>query len=123
MEYSSAPTRGRAPRSSRPLDPLRTRSADQSQSTPGRRDREGQVHAGQEPGHALIAFGRKVYVAGDPKGEWSVVSRAVGGQTIELGGAVITRLSPLDEGPRVTGIDDETWRVETAKRRRDYWAR
>jgi len=65
-----------------------------------------------------IAFGRKVYVPGDPKGEWSVVSRAVGGQAIELGGTLSTRLNPLDEGPRGGGIDDETWRVETAKRRR-----
>ena len=65
-----------------------------------------------------IAFGRKVYVPGDPKGEWSVVARAVGGQVIELGGTLTTRLNPLDEGPRVAGIDDETWRIETAKRRR-----
>ena len=47
-----------------------------------------------------IAFGRKVYVPGDPKGEWSVVCRAVGGQVIELGGTLRTRLNPLDEGPR-----------------------
>jgi hypothetical protein len=65
-----------------------------------------------------IAFGRKVYVPGDPKGEWSAVARAVGGQAIELGGTLATRLNPLDEGTRTPGIDDETWRVETAKRRR-----
>jgi hypothetical protein len=65
-----------------------------------------------------IAFGRKVYVPSDPKGEWSAVSRAVGGQAIELGGALRTRLNPLDEGPRVAGIDDETWKFETIKRRR-----
>lgn len=65
-----------------------------------------------------IAFGRKVYVPGDPKGEWSAVARAVGGQAIELGGTLATRLNPLDEGPRVAGTDDETWRMETAKRRR-----
>ena len=65
-----------------------------------------------------IAFGRKVYVPGDPKGEWSVVCRAVGGQVIELGGTLRTRLNPLDEGPRAAGIDDATWKVETAKRRR-----
>jgi hypothetical protein len=65
-----------------------------------------------------IAFGRKVYVPGDPKGEWSVVSRAVGGQVIELGGTLSTRLNPLDEGPRLAGTDDATWKVETAKRRR-----
>ena len=71
-----------------------------------------------------IAFGRKVYVPGDPKGEWSVVSRAVGGQAIELGGALRTRLNPLDEGPRVAGTDDATWRVETAQRRRGIcWGR
>ena len=70
-----------------------------------------------------IAFGRKVYVPGDPKGEWSVVARAVGGQVIELGGTLTTRLNPLDEGPRVAGIDDERWRVETAKRRRACWVR
>ena len=65
-----------------------------------------------------IAFGRKVYVPGDPKGEWSVVARAVGGQAIELGGTLSTRLNPLDEGPRVAGTDDATWKVETDRRRR-----
>ena len=35
-----------------------------------------------------IAFGRRVYVPGDPKGEWTVVSRAVGGTAIEMGGGV-----------------------------------
>ena len=64
-----------------------------------------------------IAFGRKVYVPGDPKGEWSVVCRAVGGRVIELGGTLATRLNPLDEGPRAAGMDDSTWKVETAKRR------
>ncbi len=65
-----------------------------------------------------IAFGRRVYVPGDPKGEWSVVARAVGGQAIELGGTLTTRLNPLDEGLRRGSTDDETWRSETAKRRR-----
>lgn len=65
-----------------------------------------------------IAFGRKVYVPGDPKGEWSVVCRAVGGRVIELGGTLATRLNPLDEGPRAAGMDDATWKVETAKRQR-----
>ena len=41
-----------------------------------------------------IAFGRKVYVPGDPKGEWSVVARAVGGQAIELGGALEDPVEP-----------------------------
>jgi hypothetical protein len=65
-----------------------------------------------------IAFGRRVYVPGDPKGEWSAVARAVGGQAIELGGNRTTRLNPLDEGPRPPGSDDEQWKIETAKHRR-----
>jgi len=47
-----------------------------------------------------IAFGRKCYVPGDPKGEWTAVSRSVGGQAIALGDGVAARLNPLDEGPR-----------------------
>ena len=30
-----------------------------------------------------VAFGHHVYVAGDPKGEWTRVCRALGGQVIE----------------------------------------
>jgi hypothetical protein len=65
-----------------------------------------------------IAFGRRVYVPGDPKGEWSAVARTVGGQAIELGGNLPTRLNPLDDGPRPRNASTETWRAETAKRRR-----
>jgi len=65
-----------------------------------------------------IAFGRRVYVPGDPKGEWSAVARAVGGQAIDLGGTLSTRLNPLDEGPRTACADDDQWRIETANRRR-----
>ena len=65
-----------------------------------------------------IAFGRKVYVPGDPKGEWSVVSRAVGGAAIELGGGLAARLNPLDEGPRLATMSDGEWIVETRTRRR-----
>ncbi|MBO0693772.1 MAG: hypothetical protein J2P58_12795, partial [Acidimicrobiaceae bacterium] len=48
----------------------------------------------------FIAFGRRVYVPGDPKGEWSIVTRTVGGQVIELGIGRPARLNPLDPGPR-----------------------
>ncbi len=65
-----------------------------------------------------IAFGRKVYVPGDPKGEWTVVSRAVGGAAIELGGGLAARLNPLDKGPRPTSLTDAAWTVETRTRRR-----
>ena len=65
-----------------------------------------------------IAFGKKVYVPGDPKGEWTAVSLAVGGQAIELGGSLEARLNPLDEGPRSPGMSDTEWVEETRKRRR-----
>jgi len=65
-----------------------------------------------------IAFGRKVYVPGDPKGEWTVVARALGGQAIELGGGLTTRLNPLDEGPRPSGLSDLDWREQITVRRR-----
>jgi len=65
-----------------------------------------------------IAFGRKVYVPGDPKGEWTVVSRAVGGVAIELGGGLAARLNPLDEGPRPASMTDAEWIAVTRQRRR-----
>lgn len=66
-----------------------------------------------------IAFGHNVYVPGDPKGEWSAVSRAVGGQAIELGGTAPTRLNPLDEGFQSGGTDTEQHRLAVASRRKD----
>ncbi len=63
------------------------------------------------------AFGRRVYVPGDPKGEWAVVSRALGGQVIELGPGRAARLNPLDEGPRPAEVDDAGWRVLVSQRR------
>jgi hypothetical protein len=76
-----------------------------------------------------IAFGRKCYVPGDPKGEWSIVSRSVGGQVIELGGGTLARLNPLDEGPRSahrtnpdgseTAQSAAAWDQSVRQRRRD----
>ena len=75
------------------------------------------------------AFGRKCYVPGDPKGEWTAVSRSVGGQAIELGGGTMARLNPLDEGPRPTyltnpdgiraAVSDAAWAQMVRERRRD----
>jgi hypothetical protein len=65
----------------------------------------------------FIAFGRRVYVPGDPKGEWSVVTRAVGGQVIELGVGRPARLNPLDEGPRPNGLAEQSWQAQLAQRR------
>jgi hypothetical protein len=64
-----------------------------------------------------VAFGRRVYVPGDPKGEWTVVTRAVGGQAVQLGVGSPARLNPLDEGPRPAAEDDSSWRRKVAARR------
>ena len=64
-----------------------------------------------------VAFGRRVYVPGDPKGEWTVVARAVGGQAVELGVGTSARLNPLDEGPRPSGLKDATWQARVRARR------
>lgn len=64
-----------------------------------------------------LAFGRRAYVPGDPKGEWSVVAEAVGGQAIKLGRGLPTRLNPLDAGPRPRDLSEERWATETAARR------
>jgi hypothetical protein len=76
-----------------------------------------------------IAFGRKVYVPGDPKGEWTPVARVVDGASIALGPGMTTRINPLDEGPRPAywidseggrqPMDDEMWRSVVTNRRRD----
>ena len=65
----------------------------------------------------FIAFGRRVYVPGDPKGEWAAVARAVGGQAVKLAVGSSARLNPLDEGPRPSGVDDVAWRAQVSARR------
>jgi len=65
-----------------------------------------------------IAFGRRVYVPGDPKGEWTTVAHTVGGAAIQLGGTSPNRLNPLDPGPRPDALTDIAWQAETARRRR-----
>jgi hypothetical protein len=64
-----------------------------------------------------VAFGRRVYVPGDPKGEWTVVTRALGGQAVELGVGTSARLNPLDDGPRPSGVDDGAWQAQVRGRR------
>ena len=53
-----------------------------------------------------IAAGRRVYVPGDPKGEWAPVAEAVGGRVIALGHGLTTRLNPLDAGGARQGSSD-----------------
>ncbi|MFJ1795248.1 ATP-binding protein [Kitasatospora griseola] len=63
------------------------------------------------------AFGYRVYVASDPKGEWTAVAAAVGGTTIALGPGLPGRLNPLDATAAPEGIDEEAWAGEVRKRR------
>ncbi len=65
-----------------------------------------------------IAFGRRVYVPGDPKGEWTIVAQAVGGAAIRLGGNSTNRLNPLDPGPRDPALSETQWQTVLATRRR-----
>jgi type IV secretory pathway VirB4 component len=66
-----------------------------------------------------LAFGRRVYVPGDPKGEWTPVTAAVGGHTIRLGPGLANRLNPLDDAPRPPDTDVQAWRRQVWQRRRD----
>lgn len=66
-----------------------------------------------------LVFGIRVYVPGDPKGEWTAVARAVGGATIALGHGLATRLNPLDAGRRPDGLADEHWAGLVWSRRRE----
>ena len=66
-----------------------------------------------------LAFGRRVYIPGDPKGEWTSVATAVGGAAIRLGPGLSARLNPLDAGSRPSGLDDRGWRRLVWQRRRD----
>lgn len=66
-----------------------------------------------------IAFGRRVYVPGDPKGEHTPVARAVGGQAIVLGHGLPHRLNPLDAGHRPSEVSDTQWASMLTARRRD----
>lgn len=64
-----------------------------------------------------IAFGYKVYVPCDPKGEWTAVASALGGTSIALGPGYPGKLNPLDAAPRPPSIPETDWAVEIRKRR------
>jgi hypothetical protein len=66
-----------------------------------------------------IAFGRRVYVPGDPKGEHTAIAEAVGGKAIILGHGLRNRLNPLDEGYRPRSLSDVEWVSTVTARRRD----
>lgn len=58
-----------------------------------------------------IAAGRRVYVPGDPKGEWAPLAEAVGGIVVALGPGSPARLNPLDAAPGPAGHLDRARRM------------
>ncbi|WP_165983955.1 ATP-binding protein [Streptomyces sp. YIM 98790] len=64
-----------------------------------------------------VAFGYRVYVPCDPKGEWSPVTAALGGTSVALGPGLPGRLNPLDAAPRPGGVSEADWAGEIRKRR------
>lgn len=71
----------------------------------------------------LVLYGRKLSVASDKKGEWTIVVRDLGGSVIQVGPGLDARLNPLDEGKRpsltVQGLPmtDDQWRMMVRSRR------
>ncbi|WP_406186165.1 VirB4 family type IV secretion system protein [Streptomyces sp. NBC_01006] len=64
-----------------------------------------------------VAFGYRVYVPCDPKGEWTPVAEALGGTSIALGPGLPGRLNPLDAAPRPPSVAEADWAGEVRKRR------
>ena len=69
-----------------------------------------------------VPNGRRVYVPGDPKGEWPPVARRVGGTVLDLGGGSATRLNPLDPGTRPAQLSTDAWTTVVAARRHQLLA-
>jgi type IV secretory pathway VirB4 component len=61
-----------------------------------------------------LAAGRRVYVPGDPKGEWAPLADAVGGTIIRIGPGLAARLNPLDAPPSPRGSTSSTATVLAA---------
>lgn len=70
----------------------------------------------------MTAFGVRVYVPGDPKGEWCAVARAIGVEPITLGRGLPARINPLDPGRRPAGMAEAEWIREVEVRRLDLLA-
>ncbi|MFJ9033636.1 ATP-binding protein [Streptomyces sp. NPDC102274] len=64
-----------------------------------------------------VAFGYRVYVPCDPKGEWTPVATALGGTSIALGPGLPGKLNPLDAAPRPDSVSETDWTSEIRKRR------
>lgn len=64
-----------------------------------------------------VAFGYRIYVPCDPKGEWTPVASALGGTSVALGPGLPGRLNPLDAAPRPASVSEADWAGEIRKRR------
>ena len=64
-----------------------------------------------------VAFGYKVYVPCDPKGEWTPVAKALGGTSVALGPGLPGKLNPLDAAPRPESVSEADWAGEIRARR------
>lgn len=60
---------------------------------------------------------RKAYVPCDPKGEWTPVAHALGGQAIQLAPGAPGRINPLDEGPSRPDLSEAEWLTTVTTRR------
>ena len=58
-----------------------------------------------------IAAGRRVYVPGDPKGEWAALAHEVGGVVVRLGPGQPARLNPLDAAASADPHGDRLRRI------------
>jgi len=65
----------------------------------------------------MTAFGVRVYVPGDPKGEWGAVARALDVEPITLGRGLPARINPLDPGQRPADMAEDAWEREVEVRR------
>lgn len=63
-----------------------------------------------------VAFGYRVYVPCDPKGEWTPVAQALGGTSIALGPGLPGRLNPMDAAPRPPSVTEADWAGEIQRR-------
>src|SRR3954452_12935207 len=70
----------------------------------------------------MTAFGVRVYVPGDPKGEWGPVAHALGAEPITLGRGLPARVNPLDPGERPHNMPAAEWHREVLPRRNNLLA-
>lgn len=70
----------------------------------------------------MTAFGVRVYVPGDPKGEWGEVAKALGVEPILLGRGLPARINPLDPGQRPHQMPQIEWQREVLARRNSLLA-